>query len=249
MSFFNDFDFSILNDPDFKEDSVREELITPLLKALGYSVFGENRIIRSKTMTARINIGSQKQTINIAPDYLLKVGDISWILDAKHPKENILHGKHREQAFSYAILPDVRAYYYALCNGVSIIVYHIAKTEPVINLSLADIDNDLNQVAKILSPKAIKRHYFTQQSDDGVLYFMDKMEELEVIYNQMIIDGKLHIRKMIVVGRIIDNAVNILNGKNPDFKLSNEGKKECRKMIDYAIELLEKRKELRQINE
>jgi len=154
MLFFEEFDFSILNDPDFKEDSVREELITPLLKALGYSVFSENKIIRSKNLFAHVNIGSQKQKINITPDYLLKVGDnISWILDAKHPKENILDGKHREQAFSYAILPDVKAYYYALCNGKEIIVFHIAKTEAILNMRLADIDNELNTIFNILSPK------------------------------------------------------------------------------------------------
>lgn len=238
MLFFEEFDFSILNDPDFKEDSVREELITPLLKALGYSVFGENKIIRSKTMTAHVNIGSQKQTINIAPDYLLKVGDISWILDAKHPKENILDGKHREQAFSYAILPDVRAYYYALCNGVSIIVYHIAKTEPVINLSLADIDNDLSQVAKILSPKAIKKHYFTQQGDDGVLYFMDKMEELELLEKKSVIEGGVSLRNKLAILRIIEDAVSALTGENCEFNLSVEGKQECNKVLDYAMKLI-----------
>jgi len=43
-----DFDFALLNSQDFKEDSVREEIIHPLLKALGYAASGPNRIIRSK---------------------------------------------------------------------------------------------------------------------------------------------------------------------------------------------------------
>jgi len=34
---FSDFDFSSLNSTDFKEDSVREDLIMPILKELGYS--------------------------------------------------------------------------------------------------------------------------------------------------------------------------------------------------------------------
>ncbi|MDP3838416.1 MAG: type I restriction enzyme HsdR N-terminal domain-containing protein [Methylococcales bacterium] len=226
MLFFEEFDFSILNDPDFKEDSVREELITPLLKALGYSVFGENKIIRSKSLFAHVNIGSQKQKINITPDYLLKVGDnISWILDAKHPKENILDGKHREQAFSYAILPNVKAYYYALCNGKEIIFFHIAKTEPVIHIFLSDIDNELNSIIKVLSPNFIKRHYFTQQGDNGVLYLMDKMEELDLIYNQMIEEGKLHIRKSLVILGVIEDAVDIINGNKSEFETSIEGKR------------------------
>ncbi|MGI8467538.1 MAG: hypothetical protein ACR2N3_03720 [Pyrinomonadaceae bacterium] len=42
---FSDFDFTLLDSPDFKEDSVREELILPMLKNLSYSSRGENKII------------------------------------------------------------------------------------------------------------------------------------------------------------------------------------------------------------
>jgi len=40
---FNDFDSRLLDDAGFKEDSVREELIAPLLKALGYSAAPQTR--------------------------------------------------------------------------------------------------------------------------------------------------------------------------------------------------------------
>src|SRR5258708_5322375 len=46
-----DFDFSLLDSTDFKEDSVREEIIQPILKALGYSAGGKNRIIRSLALS------------------------------------------------------------------------------------------------------------------------------------------------------------------------------------------------------
>lgn len=45
-----DFNFSELESPDFKEDSVREELIKPILNALGYRSSGANKIIRSKAL-------------------------------------------------------------------------------------------------------------------------------------------------------------------------------------------------------
>lgn len=45
-----DFDFKLLDDPQFKEDSVREEILFPIIKALGYSASGKNRIIRSKNL-------------------------------------------------------------------------------------------------------------------------------------------------------------------------------------------------------
>jgi hypothetical protein len=37
---FGDFDFSVLADDDFKEDAVREELILPIIKKLGYTTSG-----------------------------------------------------------------------------------------------------------------------------------------------------------------------------------------------------------------
>ena len=63
---FEEFDFSILDNPNFKEDSVREELITPLLNKLGYSVKGKNLIIRSKGLLhPYVYIGSKLHKVNI----------------------------------------------------------------------------------------------------------------------------------------------------------------------------------------
>ncbi len=65
------FDFTQLNSPDFKEDSVREILILPLLFALGYQ---NNQIVRSKTLQHPfLKVGSKKRPINLIPDYLLKL--------------------------------------------------------------------------------------------------------------------------------------------------------------------------------
>ncbi len=47
MKQFKNFDFSQLDSPDFKEDSVREVIILPLLYSLGYQ---EPQIIRSKAL-------------------------------------------------------------------------------------------------------------------------------------------------------------------------------------------------------
>ena len=47
---YNDFNFALLNSSEFKEDSVREEIISPLLKQLGYSASGPNQIIRSRNL-------------------------------------------------------------------------------------------------------------------------------------------------------------------------------------------------------
>jgi hypothetical protein len=69
---FGQLDFKkISSNPDFKEDSVREVIILPILKQLGYA---QQNIIRSKTLEHPfIKIGSKKRQINLIPDYALKV--------------------------------------------------------------------------------------------------------------------------------------------------------------------------------
>lgn len=154
---FSEFDFEILNDSDFKEDAVREELIVPIIKKLGYLVHGDSRIIRSKALIhPYVAIGSQERKISIIPDYIFTSDNKPyWILDAKSPSENILKSKHNEQAYSYAIHPEIRAELFALCNGKEFVLYSIKKFEPLIHFKLEDINNHWNKLYRILNP-AIK---------------------------------------------------------------------------------------------
>ena len=86
---FGQLDFKrIATDPDFKEDSVREVIILPIIKELGYT---QENIVRSKTLQHPfLKIGSKKRPINIVPDYALKVeNNFAWVLDAKSPNLQI----------------------------------------------------------------------------------------------------------------------------------------------------------------
>ena len=152
---FSHFDFEVLDDLYFKEDSVREELIVPIIKALGYSVTGDARIVRSKPLVhPYVAIGSQRKNISIIPDYLFMLGNKPyWILDAKSPTEDILKSKHIEQAYSYAIHPEVRAELYALCNGREFILYSIGCFEPVLHFALKDIEKYWEKLFRILNPE------------------------------------------------------------------------------------------------
>src|SRR5438045_2526127 len=99
------FDFNLLDHPEFQEDSVREEVIIPIIKGLGYSANKPNQIIRSrKLLHPFVSIGSKRKDIYIIPDYLFEVdGKPAWILDAKSPTEEIIKSQNVEQAYSYAI--------------------------------------------------------------------------------------------------------------------------------------------------
>jgi predicted type IV restriction endonuclease len=82
---FENFDFKLVDDPDFREDSVREVLIVPFLSALGFSEAPPNRIIRSRPLKHPfVYIGTVKKDVRIIPDYLLeRDGELCWLLDAK----------------------------------------------------------------------------------------------------------------------------------------------------------------------
>ena len=152
-----DFDPSLLDDPEFKEDSVREEVIVPILKRLGYSASGPHQIVRSKALLHPfVMIGSKKHPINIIPDYLLHAeGRPALVLDAKRPDAQLVKSKHAEQAYSYAIHPDVRVRFYALCNGRQLVAYDIYGIAPIFAMDFADIEKEWDVVNSVLSPKSV----------------------------------------------------------------------------------------------
>jgi len=121
---FGDLDLtSIVQNPDFKEDSVREVIILPILKELGYS---QADIVRSKTLQHPfLTIGSNKKIpIKLIPDYSIKVSNIfAWVLDAKSPDTRINDSNNIEQVYSYASHPEIRSTYFALCNGLEFSLY------------------------------------------------------------------------------------------------------------------------------
>ena len=181
MDLFKDFDFNLLDDPDFKEDSVREELISPLLKALHYDTKGHARIIRSKTLAHPfVNIGSQKRKINIVPDYLLEVdGKFMWVLDAKAPNENILDGENLEQVFSYAIHPIIRAEFFALCNGREFVLRKTNIDKTILHFHLSEINKHWEEINKYLSPDAFIQQKILEpikETKDETVFDYDKIK-------------------------------------------------------------------------
>ncbi len=153
----HDFDFSILDSNEFKEDSVREEIIHPILQALGYRASGTNRIIRSKGLEHPfLKIGSKQRPITLIPDYLLTVGgNFTFVLDAKSPSEEIKTGENVEQVYSYAIHPEIRVTLFALCNGREFILFDVSQKEPLLYLQVSEIAKYWNDLISFLAPQKI----------------------------------------------------------------------------------------------
>lgn len=154
---FKDFNFSILDDPRFKEESVREELIAPLIKDLGYTNSGITQVIRNHGLKHPfVSIGSNRKNVTVIPDYLMQVSEKPvWILEAKSPHELITDTKHIEQAYSYAIHPEIRVNYFALCNGHHFSLYNITRSKPLFHISLRAIDLYRNMLKELLGPSNV----------------------------------------------------------------------------------------------
>jgi hypothetical protein len=164
------FEFEVLDDPDFKEDSVREEIISPIIKAAGYGLTKPSKIIRSKPLEHPfVSIGSARKKITCIPDYLFEVNDrYAWILEAKGPSENILEGKHVEQAYSYAIHSEIRVPLFALCNGREFALYHISKYKPLLHFNMRSIAKYFDNLKKYISPQNVLEADFKLAKDFGL---------------------------------------------------------------------------------
>ena len=184
---YKDFDFSALEDPDFEESSVREEIISPMLKSLNYKAFGKNKILREKGITHPfVQTGSKKREITNFPDYLLQVdGEYKWVLDAKEPDEDIKTGKNKEQAFFYAIHPEIRVNLYALCNGHEFILFHISEEEPILYFQVSEFEQHKSDLKKFLAPDSFVQDVIlkksSKESDHAVDFDYDKLQLPEEI--------------------------------------------------------------------
>lgn len=148
------FDFGLLSGSDFKEDSVREVIISPILRELGYTDGGLNRIVRSPSLSHPfVKTGSGEREIRIVPDYLLLAANKpAWVLDAKSPKQTITSGQHVEQAYFYAIHPDIRSRYFALCNGREFALFEKDRQDLAFYFHLSEISRHWRGLYELLAP-------------------------------------------------------------------------------------------------
>lgn len=179
-----DFNYNVLNDPEYGEDSVREEIISPIIRALGFTSDSNNKVIRSrKLLHPFVSIGSQQKKINIIPDYVMEINKKpSWIMEAKAPNQDILNTKHVEQAYSYAIHSEVRALYYGLCNGKEFLLYHVSEYEPVLHFDIRLLPSYWEELKKLLSPENLYKNSNRKLSKDFGLHLkrlgFDSFKEL-----------------------------------------------------------------------
>lgn len=152
---------------NFNEADVREEIIAPLIKILGYSSGTENNVIREQSLRyPRIFIGRKNQgkdpLLRGKADYILEVkSTVRWVIEAKAANAE-LDQDAIDQAYTYANHPEVRAVYFSLMNGKRFMVFQTnlgPHSEPLLDIAYEDLEKNKLVLMNVLSPNAILRDH------------------------------------------------------------------------------------------
>lgn len=166
---FPDYDFRKLNETD-----VREEIIAPLLRYLGYRSGTEHNIIREQALSyPKEFLGRKKSNDPVLrgrADYICEAyGNIRWVIEAKSP-DCELDRDAEEQSWSYANHPAIRAVYFCLMNGKELKIFQTSRgpeVSPVFECSYSDLEQSLNAIENMLSPASMLRDNPHQEVDTG----------------------------------------------------------------------------------
>lgn len=166
---FPPYDFASLGETD-----IREEIIAPLLRHLGYRSGTRHNVIREQHLSyPQLSLGRRKQGdpfLRGKADYICEAGGlVKWVIEAKAPGESL--DRHvEEQAWSYANHQEIRAVYFVVTNGHEFKLYQTnrgAAAPALFECTYAEMPSKLNAIENILSPAAILRDHPTQKIDTG----------------------------------------------------------------------------------
>lgn len=167
---FDPIDFENLNEAD-----IREEVIAPLLRELGYRSGSFHNIIREQHLIyPRKFLGRKKPNkdplLRGKADYICVAGGkVQWVIEAKPPGTD-LDLNDIEQSYTYACHPEVRAVYFCVCNGRELRIYQTSQSPempPIKYFSYEDFSRSLEVIRGILGPEAMLRDFPEQKPDIG----------------------------------------------------------------------------------
>ena len=133
----------------YTEADVREEIISPLLKVLGYDKQSYFSIDREKP----IQLLGRKKFL----DYNLTLwSENFWLIEAKKPRgtDKTFRVSDIGQAVGYAVHPEINAALVVLCNGRKIAVFDREQNqiEPILTVKVANLLQEIDKLRAILSP-------------------------------------------------------------------------------------------------
>lgn len=164
------------------ETDVREEIIRPIIRKLGYIYGSENycqteRILRYPF----VQIG-RRTARDILPsgrlDYICGVDGARgcFVIEAKSGKKDI-DDIDIAQAQSYSSHSEINATFFAICNGLYFNVYQISESDKLIlSVKNGSLNEEFWKIQKLLSPESLVFHS-RRQFDLGEPVF-DRSERL-----------------------------------------------------------------------
>jgi len=151
----------------WNETDVREEVIAPLLRKLGYRSGTRDDIIREQVLRySKLSLGRKNPQKDFElrgkADYILEARkQVRWVIEAKAPTVS-LQDDVVEQAWSYAAHPEIRAVSFVLCNGTNLIVYRTDRApdaKPLLSMTYEQLDADFQSLENVLGPDALMRDF------------------------------------------------------------------------------------------
>ena len=135
---------------DFKEADVREEIINPILKIMGYQKGNEYSVDREKHIKF---VGSTKRYI----DYSLTIWEQDfWLVEAKRPnrQQDSFGYKEVSQAFEYASHPEIRAALVVICDGFRLELFDREENveHPIFGFLISELSGKYLELAQYLTP-------------------------------------------------------------------------------------------------
>ncbi len=134
----------------FKEADVREEIINPVLKIIGYQKGKEYSVDREKHIRF---VGRKDKYI----DYNVTIWEQNfWLIEAKRPdqKQKSFGYQEARQAMEYAAHPEIRAALVVLCDGVKLEIFDRDENveTPILSIRIKEIIKNYDALAKLLDP-------------------------------------------------------------------------------------------------
>ncbi len=164
-----------MNFQNLNEADIREEVLAPLVRRLGYRSGSENNVIREQSLRyPRFFLGRKNAkkdpVLRGVADYILEAGSIvRWVIEAKAPDVEI-DIDSIEQAYTYANHPEVRAVYFCLSNGKKFLIFQTNKgpeSAPLLDLAYEELEDKYQIISNLLSPNSILRDHPNIERDIG----------------------------------------------------------------------------------
>jgi hypothetical protein len=162
-----------MTSPPLSEAAVREEIIAPILKELGYRSNSDNDIRYELSLQYPHDYLGRKKPFADPPvrgkaDYVCYAGGrVTWVVEAKS-SASAMDRDEIEQAFTYARHPEVRAVYFCLCNDREWRVFATdgsVDTPPLRIIDPQDPKLAARDLESLLSPTALQARFAKVAAD------------------------------------------------------------------------------------